>query len=204
MGKPAAIPDLVEPSLQEGFAWAIGKIPGYVQTGKTGLVDEDENHPEGTGTAAYIPSYWAGYHHRTAFYGRDFAHQATGAQIAGLHPMEAGDGTVAQYQATLAYSGILKAAGETEKADAFAAKAKQLHRYFNQEWSVISPDKPDATFACMNTRDGRKLDYFNKETSWFMPMKLLTAPGKRTDAYLDLISENVGTGLGSTRSASRN
>lgn len=33
----------------------------------------------------YIPSYWAGYHDRTAFYIRDFVHQAPGAQLLGYH-----------------------------------------------------------------------------------------------------------------------
>lgn len=33
----------------------------------------------------YIPSYWAGYHDRTAFYIRDFVHQAPGAELLGYH-----------------------------------------------------------------------------------------------------------------------
>lgn len=33
----------------------------------------------------YIPCYWAGYHDRTAFYIRDFAHQAAGAEYLGYH-----------------------------------------------------------------------------------------------------------------------
>lgn len=33
----------------------------------------------------YIPSYWAGYYDRTAFYIRDFVHQAPGAEYLGYH-----------------------------------------------------------------------------------------------------------------------
>ncbi|MBR8534691.1 hypothetical protein KDU71_03900 [Carboxylicivirga sediminis] len=70
--------------LQEGFNWAVDKTSQFVMTGKNGLVNKDERTPEGTGTADYIPSYWAGYYDRTAFYSRDFVHQAVGAQIVGL------------------------------------------------------------------------------------------------------------------------
>lgn len=36
-----------------------------------------------TKPANYIPSYWAGYYDRTAFYIRDFVHQSAGAQFLG-------------------------------------------------------------------------------------------------------------------------
>lgn len=308
--------------LEEGFRWAMSKVPVYVQTGKTGLINKDEGHPKGTGTAAYIPSYWAGYYHRTAFYGRDFAHQSASAHIAGLdeenyamlktfaksatpgrnwyalwafnfdgtphqidyhgdnhfvreipaqfelletanklflwtgdnrfntdkdflhfyektmtefidlhdtvnpngipegkgdiwvgsctynehdvHPLEAGDAIGAQYQATLAYAGIQNARGEKKKSAEYAAKAKELKRYFNEEWSVIDPKNPQGRYVCMIAKDGRKLDQYNKGTSYHMPRKLLTESGPRTDRYLDFISEKVGTSLNSTPDANNN
>lgn len=61
------------------FNWAVNKLDKFVVTGQTGKVD-DGKKPD----AEYIPSYWAGYFNRTAFYGRDFVHQATGGQIGGL------------------------------------------------------------------------------------------------------------------------
>lgn len=57
------------PSLNEAFRWAKRTALAYVQT------DTDPAH---------IPSYWAGYPHRPAFYGRDVAHQMLGAYLLGL------------------------------------------------------------------------------------------------------------------------
>ncbi|WP_063344129.1 hypothetical protein [Vibrio jasicida] len=70
--------------LQDSFEWAIDKTRRFVMTGQHDLVNRDENNNDGDGTADYIPSYWAGYFDRTAFYSRDFLHQVSGAQIAGL------------------------------------------------------------------------------------------------------------------------
>ncbi|MFH0270413.1 hypothetical protein [Vibrio jasicida] len=70
--------------LQDSFEWAIDKTRRFVMTGQHDLVNRDENNNDGDGTADYIPSYWAGYFDRTAFYSRDFLHQASGAKIAGL------------------------------------------------------------------------------------------------------------------------
>ncbi|MEZ5045127.1 MAG: hypothetical protein R2828_34855 [Saprospiraceae bacterium] len=67
----------------ETFNWAKEKARFYVQTGKTGPVDVWEKG-EGTGQVAYIPSYWAGYPGRSAFYSRDFCHQLVGAHLLGL------------------------------------------------------------------------------------------------------------------------
>ena len=55
-------------------------------TGKKGIINKDEENPEGdhTGIHDYIPSYWAGYYDRTAFYSRDFVHQVIGAHMGGL------------------------------------------------------------------------------------------------------------------------
>ena len=71
--------------LAEGFNWAAAKTAQFIMTGQRGVTNKDENHPQGDGTGLhdYLPSYWAGYYDRTAFYGRDFAHQVAGAEIAG-------------------------------------------------------------------------------------------------------------------------
>lgn len=55
--------------LVNAFNWAKVMARSWVQTGKQ---------------TNYIPSYWAGYPHRPAFYSRDFAHQALGAHLLGL------------------------------------------------------------------------------------------------------------------------
>ncbi len=69
--------------LEDAFHWAKQKALSYVQTGKSGPVDQHERS-EGTGHHDYIPCYWAGYPFRTAFYIRDYCHQAFGAHILGL------------------------------------------------------------------------------------------------------------------------
>ena len=74
------------PKLDAAFRWAVAKALSYVQTGRTGVVDGHEQNRAGTGRVAYIPSYWAGYTWRTAFYARDFCHQADGAHLLGLAP----------------------------------------------------------------------------------------------------------------------
>ncbi len=70
--------------LETAFAWAKDKALSYVQTGKSGVVNRHERNSVGTGNVAYIPSYWAGYTSRTAFYSRDYCHQASGAHLLGL------------------------------------------------------------------------------------------------------------------------
>lgn len=56
-----------------------------MQTGRRGPVNLDDSPDPGESAhVTYLPSYWAGYAHRTAFYARDFVHQATAAQLLGL------------------------------------------------------------------------------------------------------------------------
>ncbi len=71
-------------TLEDGFNWAVDKTAQFVMTGQNGIINGKPEDPDGTGNADYIPSYWAGYYNRTAFYGRDFVHQATGAELVGL------------------------------------------------------------------------------------------------------------------------
>ncbi|WP_429065812.1 hypothetical protein [Aeromonas bestiarum] len=303
--------------LTEGFNWAVGKTGQFIMTGKRGVTNKDEYHPSGDGSGLhdYLPSYWAGYYDRSAFYGRDFAHQVTGAEIAGWgaenfsmfkvfarnatearkwytlwafnfdgsphtidykhddyfvrevpaqfelvekayraylwsgdrrylddpelwrfyrkvltdfvalhddqhpngiaegrggifqgsctynergeHPIEAADAIGAQYQATLAFAAMLQARGESREAREWQTKARQLRRYFNQEWSRVEGDEEGNYARILDDNLSKKSD-FGKENSWFIPMKLLSEPGPRNDRYLDFIGKMVGNGIGST------
>ncbi|MFY1613138.1 hypothetical protein ACOMSG_09915 [Macellibacteroides fermentans] len=69
--------------LDAGFEWAKNKARSYVMTGKSGPVNISERNNKSQ-EVKYIPSYWAGYPLRTAFYSRDFCHQAVGAHLLGL------------------------------------------------------------------------------------------------------------------------
>lgn len=72
--------------LQKTFQWAVEKSKSFRMTGKVVEANVGENGP----TVGYkqsvecIPSYWAGYTNRTAFYSRDFSRQSLGAHLVGL------------------------------------------------------------------------------------------------------------------------
>lgn len=72
--------------LTKTFEWAIEKARSYVQTGKQGPINisEAKNSADRDVKTTYIPSYWAGYPLRSAFYSRDFCHQISGAHLLGL------------------------------------------------------------------------------------------------------------------------
>jgi hypothetical protein len=294
--------------LEAAFQWATAKALSYVQTGKTGVVDRHERNSPGTGNVKYIPCYWAGYTSRTAFYSRDYCHQAPGAHLLGLQHenlsmlqafagtstagrkwfplwalnfdgssfkldcrddnyfvrevpavfelveqchrqylwtgnpayvkdpvlwnfctkavtefidlhdkripngvaegdgsgdiflgsatyneirsplVEAGDGIACQYQALLAYSRLLAARGEHEQAKVFEAKAENLKLFFNTQWGVKKDADPYVRGYDIR---GRTFTDFGLENSWFMPMKFITEPCPKTDAYLDFIAQAV-------------
>lgn len=87
------------------MSWAQKKTHQFVMTGLNGPVNKgDDNKWYGPAERfsdksrkrqspdkpwaqpkPYIPSYWAGYYDRTAFYIRDFVHQAPGAEFLGYH-----------------------------------------------------------------------------------------------------------------------
>ncbi|WP_400261938.1 hypothetical protein ACFX5U_20520 [Sphingobacterium sp. SG20118] len=69
--------------LAEAFDWAKEKARSFVLTGKSGPVNIYKKD-QASETVDYLPSYWAGYPLRTAFYSRDFCHQAIGAHLLGL------------------------------------------------------------------------------------------------------------------------
>lgn len=85
--------------LQSAFEWAVDKTKVFVVTGtKNGAVNKgDGNKWYGPDRAVvdvptepwaqpkdYKPAFWAGYFDRTAYYIRDFVHQAAGAYLVGL------------------------------------------------------------------------------------------------------------------------
>ena len=91
--------------LTQWMAWAQQKAASFVMTGQSGPVNRGDGGkwygPSGRFSNRsrvirrpnrqwaqpkdYLPSYWAGYHDRTAFYIRDFVHQAAGAEYLGYH-----------------------------------------------------------------------------------------------------------------------
>lgn len=85
--------------LQSAFEWAVNKTKQFVVTGtKKGDINKgDGGKWYGPGRTVidaptepwaqpkdYMPSFWAGYFDRTAYYIRDFVHQAAGAYLVGL------------------------------------------------------------------------------------------------------------------------
>lgn len=70
--------------LKKTFDWAKEKALSYVMTAKKGAVNKSEISA-GTGNVTYMPCYWAGYPHRSAFYSRDYCHQMDGAHLLGLY-----------------------------------------------------------------------------------------------------------------------
>jgi len=85
--------------LEASFKWAVEKTEQFVVTGmKNGAINLGDGKkwygPDGVVLASpdaewakpqdYAPCFWAGYFDRTAYYIRDFAHQAVGAHLVGL------------------------------------------------------------------------------------------------------------------------
>ena len=102
--------------------------------------------------------------------------------------IEAGDGIACQYQALLAYSRLLAAWAEHERSEAFEAKAEKLKAFFNTQWGVKKDAEPYVRGYDVR---GQILTDFGLENSWFMPMKFITEPSPKTDAYLDFIAQAV-------------
>lgn len=301
--------------LEKTFRWAVEKQQQFVMTGKQGITNKDETHPEGdhTGLHDYIPSYWSGYYDRTAFYSRDFVHQAAGAHMTGLDEenfsmfrtfakgatkerkwytpwafnfdgtphtidfkndeyfvrevpvqfelvekayrqylwsgderyitdddlwnfytkvmtdfiaihdsnkngvaqgtgggifdgtcsynersgeplLESGDSIGSQYQATLAYAAMMEKRENADAAEKWYEKAKELKAYFNNVWSVT--DNMKSGYVRAWGINGERYSDFAMENTWFMPLKMITEPGKRNEQYIAFILENLGDGIG--------
>lgn len=104
----------------------------------------------------------------------------------GEHLIEAGDGIGSQYQALLAYARMQHARGDAAGAAGTATRAANLKALFNTHWWSNDANRYIRGFAA----SGPKTD-FGKENSWFMPMKRITEPGPRTNAYLDFVDHSV-------------
>jgi hypothetical protein len=92
--------------------------------------------------------------------------------------LESGDAIGSQYQALLAAASL---------GDASAAqRAADLRTYFDTHWWSESAGRYIRGFNAAGP-----LTDFGKENSWFMPMKGITEPGARTDAYLDFVDASV-------------
>ncbi|WP_156158142.1 hypothetical protein [Gordoniibacillus kamchatkensis] len=296
--------------IKDAFRWAVPKAKSYVRTGKLGLINRDETFGNSPEIKNYMPSYWAGYAHRYAFYSRDMAHQMSGAHLLGLdrenfsmlrafagtsneiqkwYPawalnfdgsifkldyrsannfvrevpavfelvekaynmylwtgdknylydetlwnyydkavtdfialhdsqlkngvaegvgkgifdgtatynerigeavVEAGDGIGSQYQAMLAFAELSKEKGDVDAYHKFADEAQKLKDYFNQDWGVKGIQ---SGYVRGYEANGKSYSDFAREPSWFMPMKLITDPGERTDKFLDEIDRMCGT-----------
>ncbi len=71
-------------TLQDGFNWAVTKTDQFRVTGRQVPLEKWEGHGA-TATITGQPGYWAGYFDRSAYYGRDFAHQTAGAGLVGMN-----------------------------------------------------------------------------------------------------------------------
>lgn len=132
-----------------------------------------------------------------------FSGSCTYNERGGEKPIEAGDSIGSQYQATLAYAGILSARGDEAGAQEWYKKAEDLKEYFNKNWSQ-NPAGELANYARVIEANGRKFYDFGKENSWFMPLKMITEPGERNDRYIQFILENLGNGIGTHPNAPNN
>ncbi|MEU3047911.1 hypothetical protein ABZ705_15585 [Streptomyces sp. NPDC006984] len=75
-----------DPKIVEMFNWSKRKANSWVHLpGTVGPLNVDERNLNGSGTAPYAASYWAGYANRSGYYSRDMAHQVAGAAVLGLH-----------------------------------------------------------------------------------------------------------------------
>jgi hypothetical protein len=105
-----------------------------------------------------------------------------------------------QYQATLAYEGMLRAkanlvsAAEKKtllaEADVYKKKAANLLKTFRTKWY----NPKTKTYARAYDAYGNPIYGWGHENSFFMPMKELLEPGEKADAYLQFIhdhSENL-------------
>jgi hypothetical protein len=103
--------------------------------------------------------------------------------------MEAGDAFGSQYQATLAYAGMLAARGDATGAAQWTAQAAALRAHFDTVW--WSPF--DERFIRGFREDGTWEADFGHENSFFMPMKELGDDGPRTQDYLDFVHHAIAT-----------
>ena len=118
--------------------------------------------------------------------GNIFDGVATYNESRDLPYIEAGDGVACQYQAYLAYAGMLQAKNEFEQAVQWIEKAKRVEELFNTRW-VGSLNQ--GGYVRGFDRAGNSHTGFGRETSWFMLMKFIAKESLRNDIFLDFISD---------------
>lgn len=102
--------------------------------------------------------------------------------------VEAGDGIACQYKAFCAYAEMAKLRGENSIAKDFTRKAEALKKYFNTDWGVKNTKMYNRGYSS----EGKNIDGWGKENSWFMLMKELTdASSPRTSQYIEFVNERL-------------
>lgn len=100
--------------------------------------------------------------------------------------VRAGDSVGCEYQALLAYAGILKAKGDTNGEALWQNRAQRLKAYFESQWYDSSTGRYIRGF----TSNGTSKSDWGHENSLFIPLEGLGDYGSRTDAYLTYIDAN--------------
>ncbi|MFJ8038993.1 carbohydrate-binding protein [Kitasatospora sp. NPDC096147] len=117
-----------------------------------------------------------------------FSGSASYEELGNDHFAEAGDSIGSQYQAFLAMAALAGSKGDSALAAQYTQKAADLKSYFNSTWS--GSGSGSAMIRGYST-SGTSTTGWGKENSWFMPMKKITTPGARNDAYLDYIDQQA-------------
>jgi hypothetical protein len=107
--------------------------------------------------------------------------------------VEAGDGIACQYKAFESFALIAKARGDKKLYNQYNAKAVELKKYFNNQWSVKADSKN--LVRGYNVK-GEPLTNWGKENSWFMLMKGICIPSERTENYIDFVDESASSKRG--------
>lgn len=120
--------------------------------------------------------------------GNIFNGVATYNESRDLPYIEAGDGIACQYQAYLAYAGMLQAKNEPDQAALWMEKARLLKNTFNTRWRE---NMNRGGYIRGFDKNATAHTGFGRETSWFMPMKFITDEGIRNDIFLDFITDQL-------------
>lgn len=107
--------------------------------------------------------------------------------------IEAGDSFSGQYQAVLAFAGILQARGNQTEADSFFELAEELQNKHATDWF----DEDEDIYIRGFDADGNYKTDFGHENSFFMPMKRITDFGPRTKKYVEFSHKSIAYPNGS-------
>ena len=101
--------------------------------------------------------------------------------------IEAGDSFANQYQAVLAFAGILRARGNITEADLYFEKAEELRNFHSVEWW----DNLENQYIRGFDVDGNYKTDFGHENSFFMPLKRITDLGPKTKNYIEFCHKSI-------------